>query len=339
MVWIGRQLSVEDFGISVATPQEKLDLMPCTARCPGFCQPQLHGRKISGHSTASFRLLLAWSRRCGPSLTWSGRRWPRAPDCRWNSSTQWRFGGCRLSFLRDPVRLSGSSRSQDRRLEGNSFATHHSRRTTFEVQSQHQGVQAQHYWGSSHPPRGRAALVARYTGLGSRQVSVIVSAQKHGAALQQVRRPQRAWELALDTVLGLYSVGLATPVCPQPHLAPQPLERVCQGSRLQIGIVGSGRPPLQSTVRRTGKRGAPKHREFGAFLLVALLTPRVVGPSRLPGPAHCMPPGRTSVHSPPVRPGRVTLLSEGFCITYHRSCLPPRVQTFGGSASTQLRHP
>ena len=79
----------------------------------GSCQPQMHKRKIFGHSAASFRLLLVWSRPCGPSLTKSGRRWHRAPDCCWNSSTVHafgRFGGCRLSSPRFSVRLSGSSR-------------------------------------------------------------------------------------------------------------------------------------------------------------------------------------------------------------------------------------
>ena len=34
----------------------------------------------------------------------------------------------------------------------------------------HRGVQAQYFLGSSRPTRGRAALVARYAGLGARQV-------------------------------------------------------------------------------------------------------------------------------------------------------------------------
>ena len=52
--------------------------------------------KISDHSAASFPLRLVWSRRCGPSLTWSGRRWPRAPGYRWSSSTA---GACPLVWV------------------------------------------------------------------------------------------------------------------------------------------------------------------------------------------------------------------------------------------------
>ena len=81
-------------------PFQKTTSMPCTTRRPSSCQPQLHKRKLFAHSSASCRVLLVWSRRSVPSLTWSRRRWPQAPVCIWNSSTVgasgWRCGGCRL---------------------------------------------------------------------------------------------------------------------------------------------------------------------------------------------------------------------------------------------------
>ena len=66
-----------------------------------------------------------------------------------------------------------------------------------------------HHLGSSRPPRGRWAMAARYAGLDTCQVWFTVSAQEHGAALQQVLPPQ------LMICHGC-----------QPHLLPRPLGRV-----------------------------------------------------------------------------------------------------------------
>ena len=96
------------------------------------------------------------------------------------------------------------------------------------------------------------------------------------------------------------------------------LSSACHGTRLQFGIVGSGRPPLQSTrterwQESSHRRGTEATRVSCAFLLIVALLPlRVVGCSRSPGPAHCIPPWQTWVHSLPVRPGGVTPLFEGF---------------------------
>ena len=117
-VWCGSASSSQLDTLASQWPFQRTSSMICTARRPGSCQPQLHKGKIFGHSAASFRLLLARSRRSGLSLTWFERHWPQAPDCRGNSCTVgasgWRFGGCRLSSPRFLVRLSGSSRSQHR---------------------------------------------------------------------------------------------------------------------------------------------------------------------------------------------------------------------------------
>ena len=98
-------------------------------------------------------------------------------------------------------------------------------------------LQAQHFLVSSRPPRGRAALVARYKGAGARRVWFNVVAQ----------------ELALDAVLCFYTVGIATHIPGVSNKLPGdfatecgPLSRTfyhsplsaCHGSRLQIGIVG-----------------------------------------------------------------------------------------------------
>ena len=61
------QLSVEDFGISVAIPKDKLDA-PAPPGRPGSFEPQLHNRKNFGLSAESFRLLLIWFWRSCPSL-------------------------------------------------------------------------------------------------------------------------------------------------------------------------------------------------------------------------------------------------------------------------------
>ena len=63
------------------------------------------------------------------------------------------------------------------------------------AQSHHRFVQAQHLLGSSCLPRGRAALVARYAGVGETLRSMVRLSNK-SADLNV------AWELALDAVLG-----------------------------------------------------------------------------------------------------------------------------------------
>ena len=132
-------------------------------------------------------------------------------------------------------------------------------------------------------------------------------------------------ELAVDAVLDLCSVGLPTHI-PFPtdylricrecgtlsHKFYRSLLGACHGSRLQIGIVGSGRPPLRSTgtehwqgssYRRGGGISRVSH---AVFLVVALLALCLIGSSRSPGPAHCMPPKHTWVHRLPVRHGTVS---------------------------------
>ena len=81
-MWIGARHSVADFGISSALP--RASSMPCAARRPGSCEPQLHKRETFGHSAASYRLRLVWSQCSGPSLAWSGQRWPQVLECRWS---------------------------------------------------------------------------------------------------------------------------------------------------------------------------------------------------------------------------------------------------------------
>ena len=72
MVWIGAQLSVE---VS-QWPTQRTSSRPCATRRPSYCQPRSHVRGLSGQSVSSYPVLLAWSPRSGPSLTWSGRCGP-----------------------------------------------------------------------------------------------------------------------------------------------------------------------------------------------------------------------------------------------------------------------
>ena len=197
------------------------------------CQPQLHKRELSGHSATSYRLLLVWSQRSGPSLTWSGRRWPQAHACRWSSSTVdasgWRFGGCSLSSQRFMVSLSGSSRKQRRVPPRGRLYCHicvplglllvscskvsslwcgvplHSRRTTFASSSQCRLVQA-HHLGSSR-------LLAVRLWLPGTRVLARVRSDSLSALRSMVRLSSKFPDLnvlALDAVLGLYTAEHAT---------------------------------------------------------------------------------------------------------------------------------
>ena len=92
------------------------------------------------------------------------------------------------------------------------------------------------------------------------------------------------------------------------------------GSRLQIGIVGSGRPPLRSTRAEhwqgsSHPRSTQTTRVSHAVFMVVALTLLLVGSRRPPGLVYCMPPKHTWGHSLPVRPSKVTPLSE---VLHHR---------------------
>ena len=202
-----------------------------------------------------------------------------------------------------------------------------------QVQDWHRFVQAQHHLGSS----GRVGLWLPGSRVLARVRSVSLSALRSmvrlfskSAVLNVVAR-----ELALDALLGLCSVGLATPwafptdrlmICPEfgPlsrtfHLS---LLSACHGSRLQISIVGSGRPPLRST----GAEHWPGHWNIACFT------------RRLPcrGPARSLfnrvqaghpDPLSTQAHvgAPPARAAwKVPPLSEGFASPTHasRPCPP-----------------
>ena len=77
-------------------------------------------------------------------------------------------------------------------------------------------------------------------------------------------------------------------------------------SWLQPGIVGSGRPPLPCTGAQHWQGSSHRREHCNRSSFARLLARRVVGFSRSPGPAHCMPPRHTWVHSLPVRLGEVT---------------------------------
>ena len=94
------------------------------------------------------------------------------------------------------------------------------------------------FWSRQHSKRGSSAafgcavMVSRLWLPGTRALahvsSNVVSAQEHGAALQQVRRPQRllpgSWPWTLS--LGLYSVDMATHILGVPNRLPDDLSRM-----------------------------------------------------------------------------------------------------------------
>ena len=122
-----------------------------------------------------------------------------------------------------------------------------------------------------------------------------------------------AQELALDAVLGQYSVGsrLTSQVFPTDCLVVchecQPLSRTfyhsllgaCHSKRLQMEIVGSGRLPLRSTGAEPLAHTVGASRDSHAvFLVVALLALCSIWSSRSPGPAHAT---QAHVGAPPAR--------------------------------------
>ena len=55
---------------------------------PDVPVPVNRGRTKEGAHVILWQAIICWwSRLCGPSVTWSGRRWPQAHACRWSSSS------------------------------------------------------------------------------------------------------------------------------------------------------------------------------------------------------------------------------------------------------------
>ena len=153
--------------------------------------------------------------------------------------------------------------------------------------------------GSSRPPRGRAALVPRYAGSGR---SGSLSATHSPASPPTSTSLPRA---GLGRCLGLVLFGARGSHPSVTNVGPaRTFYRSLHGSKLQIGIVGSGRPPLLSTGTKHWQGSS--HRRS--------LKPRTP------------PCGMVKLHHPALQ--RTLLWCQPCC--YHCSdCLPPRVQTIG----------
>ena len=164
------------------------------------------------------------------------------------------------------------------------WALRHSRRTTF----------ARSEPASDRPSTDSLSALRSMVRLSSKPADLNVVAQ----------------ELALDAVLGLQSLDLATHIPGVSHSLPVfchgcgPLRRTshrclssaCHGNRLQIGIVGSGRPPLQSTGaehwQESSHRRGEATRVSCAFLLIVVLLSVQSGPAGHPTPSTACHPGR-----------------------------------------------
>ena len=256
-------------------------------------------KNISGHSMASLRLLLVWSRRCGPfvDMVWAALA---SPDCRWNSSTVGASRGqlfCHRSVPLGfkPVAWCATPLTKNdlRKFRASIGASQHN--TSWEALAL---LVAVRLW----LPGG--------AGLGARQVWFIVSGQERGfgsPAGPSASALHGRWPWTPSWACTLAGSRLTPRVYPtdNPMICHRPLSRTvhrsllsaCHGIRVQIGIVGSGRPPLQSTGAglwqvSSHRRGTGTSRASRAFLLVvALLTLCVVGPAGHPSPRTACQPG------------------------------------------------
>ena len=256
--------------------------MPRTARRLCSCQPQLHKRKIFGHSAASYRLWLARSQCSVPSLAWSGL-WPQVPECCWSSSTVgacgWHVGGCKLISPRFP---SWSFRSQHRKPSMNDpqnfrASVGSSKRNT--IGEAPALLVAVRFWLS----RGfwRASGLIRCHHAGARMVRL----SSKSADLKR-----HCLGTCLGRCLGLV-LSLICHVCGS-RTHHRGLWSACHCSRLQFWVVGSGRPPLQSTGAEQWQEHSHRHDTKLRGFRAPSSWPwpcslYVYGSSRSPGPAHC----------------------------------------------------
>ena len=149
---------------------------------------------------------------------------------------------------------------------------------------------------SNRPPSGRAGLLTRYAGIAARQVSLSalkgmvrlssksahpkVIAQGAGCCLGLVLRSSRSQTSPTDNLIVCHESG---PLIHHSHRNPL---SACHGSKLQTGIVGSGRPPLRCTGAEhcqgsSHRRGTETSRVSHAVsTVVNLLVLRLIGTSR-----------------------------------------------------------